>query len=442
MGVLSFLNISSSSKEFSINKLPRNIQTQINNFYQDKLTEVELKSIFINNDLKIDLNKFHLSIDGLVRVIKTEKEKFQSRRNSLKFLGKAAALGLGINLGISKVANAGLVLGNKDKRTILAFNNECPKVSNFFLKLKSIPEFQRLGDVFMGGDEFPIIIIFGDIHKGNDFCSKDEIDLVSTNVKYYNLSRNQTWVSDYNKLSILKNKFNLKFIGIEGWAGNDVDRKRGKIILNAESLLVQNILSKKEFNLIPLENEKLQVNALKINNFYKNTRDLRFRTLIENKNLLSFIVKYYFNLSEDQMYNNRENIIKSIIQYGDSINFSIEGSSGNAFHDLYLFLLDFIFNFKKINLKILNSFEFIVEEIQKFYFDLVKEYGSSNYDKKKFDLEVLTKRNQYAVEKMLKEMKNNNEQIGVIVFGLGHVKGLIEELKKQTKEKINIYIFN
>jgi hypothetical protein len=37
-------------------------------------------------------------------------------------------------------------------------------------------------------------------------------------------------------------------------------------------------------------------------------------------------------------------------------------------------------------------------------------------------------------------MEKDAEQIGVIIFGKAHYVGLVEEIRKQFREKVNIYV--
>ena len=77
------------------------------------------------------------------------------------------------------------------------------------------------------------------------------------------------------------------------------------------------------------------------------------------------------------------------------------------------------------------------KKLSKIYMDNSKLYPvhfESNFD-------LYSKlRSNFAAKKMLEEMKIQNEQIGVIVFGKAHLAEIQKELIKLTNGKINIYI--
>lgn len=65
-------------------------------------------------------------------------------------------------------------------------------------------------------------------------------------------------------LQILRERFGIHFVGVEGWAGPEADEHRGRQILNAEVRLIQGLRADVNFTTVGLEDPTLQLVALKI----------------------------------------------------------------------------------------------------------------------------------------------------------------------------------
>lgn len=98
-------------------------------------------------------------------------------------------------------------------------------------------------------------------------------------------------------------------------------------------------------------------------------------------------------------------------------------------HSLFL-----VFGVKRSNEAILRKYE---EELgnylPEFNKSIPKGLGPSEY----FD-NIL--RNYHAARIMLQAMNKYNQKIGIVVFGIGHTDGLIQEFLKQTNNNINIIV--
>ncbi len=112
-----------------------------------------------------------------------------------------------------------------------------------------------------------------------------------------------SWSIEYAQLLLLYKKFGLNFVGIEGWAGSEVDRIRGAIMLNAEKVLIEVLLKNKNFRLIGLEDENAQRwNYFVILEDFYNRLDSgiqSFRELMENyevpNNKIEIILDHFYN---------------------------------------------------------------------------------------------------------------------------------------------------
>jgi len=62
------------------------------------------------------------------------------------------------------------------------------------------------------------------------------------------------------KIERIRIKTGINFIGVEGWAGHDADRKRGFLLLNGEENLIKVLLSNDNFSIYGLEDKELQEN--------------------------------------------------------------------------------------------------------------------------------------------------------------------------------------
>ena len=96
--------------------------------------------------------------------------------------------------------------------------------------------------------------------------------------------------------------------------------------------------------------------------------------------------------------------------------------------------LSSIYKIKKFDYKTLQKCIKEMEDIIEYY----NKIKPPNRDLE--DFVVIDIRNKVATEKMVKALEYYKYDIGVVVFGAGHIDGLIQEFIKLTKGNINIIV--
>ena len=412
-----------------------------------------------------------------LKIIKAKREetKIKSRRGFLKTSATTAA-------GVFALKIKALAQEKIDARKL-------------FEEISKIPQLQPSTFAFYGGVDFSTIILIEDIHGG----------------RY----RNTGWQIEYVQLLLLKKHFGLNFVGIEGWAGHEVDKKRGVRILNGEDILIGVLIKNKNYNVIGLEDENAQryhdiselprlydqlhleynkiLEILKdfeirkdifdeiIKYFHDSHEEFNVQDALQNHNLVLYkidtqCIAYFYKktnlpthekaLAELREANNalkKWNVDMDIFRKSglieekraemfakyDKISASVGIASerllkidsldsqiltylatlSNIYQALHLAFL--VTKFNDYNLKIYEP------EARRFYQILV---DSKPQNISMHDYYVLDLRNRLATEKMLKSMRDYNQNIGIVVFGKGHTVGLINEFKRQTESKINIIV--
>ena len=154
--------------------------------------------------------------------IRREKAKAKSRRG---FLKTAAATAAGV-----------FAFGT---RAFAQEKKEDIDARKLFEEISKIPQLKPVRPpIFSNRAGSLTIIIVEDIHGGK------AID--------------EGWSIEYVQVELLRQKFGLSLVGIEGWAGHEVDKKRGVRILNGETILVGTLINNKNYNLVGLEDENAQ----------------------------------------------------------------------------------------------------------------------------------------------------------------------------------------
>ena len=343
--------------------------------------------------------------------------------------------------------------------------NQFPQIPSLFSQIKDIPELELENEVGFKNiyladnpetetgkqiiQNSKTIILIGDIHQtaeGN--LSKQKI---KETLEYgFKVEQTENYKVEKTQLEILKNKFNINFVGIEGWAGHKIDTQRKRKIINGEIFLVKDLTSNPNYNLVGLENEQIQIKSLDISfhlplylqyvNFYSRLRH-HFKDNPNKK-----LIPNFFNELEILIFNSKSNFYGNI--------------SKNEYIRIYLN------HFKKSDLtqEILNFFQLVVKNliqtretyesfnmidvskksVDKHRLYLYKLYGSKQDNYKKiideFSPTLSGVRSRFAANTFLEQMTVQNQQIGVIVFGKLHLAEIQSELIKQTNGKINIYI--
>ena len=229
-----------------------------------------IKRIKIDQSFRENTEIISLEATELKKVVDALKAKrFHKSRRS--FLIK-----MGIGLGILAADSVGYYLSSKSIDPLKLFN-----------QISIIPELKPLRKpIFSKNFNAPIIIIIEDIHMGERAPKKGEKD--------------QRWTIEFRQLEILRKKFGFNFVGIEGWAGHEVDKQRGRQILNAEDLLIKELIKNRNYDVVGLEHPNLQIDTLELEIFgrYKQIRGLQNKVIQileghgENKSEINKIFDY------------------------------------------------------------------------------------------------------------------------------------------------------
>lgn len=185
-----------------------------------------------------------------------------------------------------------------------------------------------------------------------------------------------------NKLEKIKQitKKNL-LVGLEGWCGKEIDKKRGKRVLIANNNLIKILVDdySNQFEIIGLENEDLQlefVNMVIAIYYFKFTID---KTDIKtSQNMLEYHLKVFYDASTNEKM--QEIAKKQFKKYKNQINKS-------------------------------NPFKML--------------FG-----------DIAIRRDYYSTKKSIAKTKD----IGIIIYGSSHTQNITQHLKNELNNNFNLYI--
>jgi hypothetical protein len=341
-----------------------------------------------------------------------------------------------------------------------ALANKFTDIPSLFSEIQKYSELSLENEVgfksiYMAGDEkteigkqiiqnSKTIILIGDVHYRNKtVISKDVFDELS--MYGFKIEQNEGWKIEQKQLDILNDRFGINFVGIEGWAGLDSDKKRGRRILNGEYLLIEDLLNNSKFNIIGLEELKSQILALEVFFFLKLYNQYifyhsRIITSFNKKYSTEHILKFIKDL-ELIIFDEPKDLTK-VIYIKFLFSFFNETDLNKNTLDLLNKFIDQLTITKK-QYQINNFIEINYYNIKKHRIELHKKFGN-NYREYGDILEthktMHDDRSIFAAKKFLNEMTKQNQSIGAIVFGKLHLKRIQKELIKLTNGKINIYI--
>jgi hypothetical protein len=212
----------------------------------------------------------------------------------------------------------------------------------------------------------------------------------------------------------LRTKFGLNFVGVEGWAGPEVDKKRGYQLLNGPRKFIRHILQNKQFQVIGLEDSFLQDFTLKaIFIFYfvipylRQRSDLYKRKPLNKKEAEDQKRRYdayrKAAMRASKEFNIKWDAVSMQGAYRDVVNFLEWDAPANLFHDI-----------NKGHLYINRDLTYSV----------VKK-GQILAKKSRVD-----QRSKIGIKLMEKGMKKFNKNVGIIIFGMGHTESILAEFKK------------
>ncbi len=258
---------------------------------------------------------------------------------------------------------------------------------------------------------------------------------------------------ELGKLTLLERFFGFNFVGLEGWAGHEIDKKRGYRLLNAEVKLIEFLINHKDYIVVGLEDENLQIYTLAlirrlVEDFFVNFKYRQaLRNLFLNAKIPVNDINGFFDctysLFENGGYESLkdlgENLIKCMSQFIDitKLNESITEEADNLLKNYITSLNNICYKMKRLyglekfnkNLILSTESSYINKFKNIFTMCPINNYKIDEWcmlqAKLKLDIShnsfVLFARNEYAVKKMLYYMKKSNQRIGIVVFGKGHI---------------------
>ncbi|MBI2657888.1 hypothetical protein HYX08_04300 [Candidatus Woesearchaeota archaeon] len=418
-------------------------------FVEGKLSEKKFLDELIE---KVDTDETFRENTGIISL---ETEELNRVVNELKVYSKRKHP---TRRGILKSIAAGMaasVIGLKGMTTSAeARNTPYIEPKTIYRELLKIPELKPENNpIFSSNPNTPTIILIQDFHRFAD--------------------PKQGWEREFRQLELLRTKFGINFVGIEGWAGHEIDKKRGFVFLNAEEMLIEKIMHDPNYEVIGLENEEFQVHTFEV----EMSLDYMLHDCLYQE--ITRILKYLGASQEvvDKFFGYSYSVFDSTNPHADpgpenrNIEFLKNAAGWNLFlgrriannnqiKDLtnrFIYLLrrfsanyTKLYGIKKINKEIITKKSYELRKKVGFLFFLPCKvfydngfissfYKDERY--KKYD-EYVSKglRDKFAVNKMIGYMKSLNKKIGIIVFGAGHTDGLVNELSQQSANAVNIII--
>ena len=338
-----------------------------------------------------------------------------NRRNFLKFL----------SIGATKVAIPNTLFARDDLSILTLFRE---LLENNLTK----PEKGYEKPIYVG-ENFPTIIIIGDIHVDEYNVTRKCLRELSKSKSQFIIEEDEGHKKEVNAVRLLGEKYGINFIGLEGEHGETYNDT-----FNPETLIARNLYENTNYFLLGLSKQDLEYE-----HFY-----LTILSYIYQRNMfLSEISKNELDKVRQRVWNEEvsyslDEVIK--ILYGGCISL-VDSSNINFIEELTFVNYEYFeyffketFNFKKEHFEDFLWFEGFVSD--KFKVEL----NYSQKDIKEFlnrkDEEIIKERDFFAAEKMSEEMRKYKTKVGVIVFGKAHIKGLTREFKRIYNNRINIYV--
>ena len=405
-----------------------------NGFLQELIKRVDTDRSFRENTGIISLETKDLN--DVIRKLKVySQRKFPTRRG---FINTIAA-------GFSSI----FVL--KNRGATASENQKQFSAKQLYLELQKIPSLKpEINPIFSENPTAPLIILLQDVHGDEDKITG--------------------WRTEYNQLEELRNRFEYNFVGIEGWAGHEIDKKRGRLFLNAEKLLIKALMNNENYEVVGLEDEFLQIHTYEVgpvpsmpllyqqhfclyrkihnyllkNGFGKNDIEKFFDCALESIN------KRVFKTTETRLkcigyMSSRKNIenLEHDFKFGSDAEFYLR--TLNTIYEMF----EWLYGIQGINERLLSESMNEIKNKARFLFQyhcesLIKDDFPPAYFKdikfeKYYDLVCYHLRNRFAVSKMISSMNILNKKVGLVIFGKGHTEGLIKEFQKQVGD-INIIV--
>ncbi|MBI2649930.1 hypothetical protein HYX04_01310 [Candidatus Woesearchaeota archaeon] len=391
-------------------------------FVEDKITEDKflakmIERVETDKNFRTETGIISLEIQDLKKIVDTLKKHKRIQKPSKREFLKMSGLAVG-----------GLVA-----KKVEAFAIEDVSARKFYEEILKMPQLKPTREpIFSRSPNTPIVIIVEDIHGG--------------------LFPGEEWYVEFGLLELIRKKFGLNFVGIEGWAGHEADRIRGRQILNAEVQLIKALLSNKNYQIIGLENPEIQIKGLELSlaqtygrlqfvqdGIYKELRSHN----IEDSKIKRAFDSIYLRIDRDKIISDllanspvrkEEKVIKFL---------RLELSVCILQLNFIVKMLYLLYNIKNFNKEVIEERKLFIQK----KYPRVFEHSASKIDKNsEVDNVVNNQREEFAVKRMLQAMQEFKQKVGIVVFGEGHTDGLIKEFIKQTaflyifKSNINIIV--
>ena len=389
----------------------------------------------------------------------------KNRRGFLKFLGKAS-VAVATSSVVGKTASAaGLLI----KKTTPQSSQTNFTIKQLFLDLAH-SQIMQIGTCppIYNGENYDTIIIVEDIHGNTELLSKEQQSFLQKFFKRAYISRDQKWTKERIQLEYLRQKCGLNFVGVEGWAGKDVDLKRGYSLLNGEMRLVEWIIKNKNYDVVGLEKAEIQFRSLEllVLDHLTSFKTSFVKSVLLLKKILKELDLVRYNSQFDQIFNFADFFNEFRITYYLNEEFQklIFEERKKTFSKVFTDRTEKLMIVKKELLNLFSlrfKFEKILKEIN--YLHIVGNYNSAEktikkniskiqdiflkyfysdlkFDEKEYDKLVHSAREIFGTFNMLTAMNKYRKNVGIIVFGKAHTKKLMDQIRIQTHNKVNIYV--
>lgn len=241
--------------------------------------------------------------------------------------------------------------------------------------------------------------------------------------------------TERSKLELLRLKYGINFVGIEGWAGEEVDKKRGYQVLNGESTLVEQLLSNKDYQVLGLEEETLQERGYKL----LSTRKYIAAYIISKIRVLGEI-STTFEEEEDYILKSIGNYLNLYPRFNQSLHQEFaKPFTREAIKKIWpnLKSVEESPEFQKMILETLKLLNLTLEDFQPRLNEEIKDYtnraGSlvTSIIDPGIESFSIHPRSKEAINILSASLARTPHKISIIVFGALHSEGLEHELQKR-----------
>ena len=363
------------------------------------------------------------------------------RRRLLKGLGLGAAL-VG---GVAVTRHFGF--WPFKKKTSQKIN---PK--KLYSQISKIPNLKPVRNpIFSNDTNAPLIILIEDVHMG--------------------LLEFEGWDVEFQQLELLRKNFGFNFVGVEGWAGHEADKARGRQILNAEVPLIRELLVNKNYEVVGLEQEGTQIELFEILLVEEYIQLYKIESRIEyyKRNLYNkkpyYISNEITNIIFNSIYSHFENMNEeTFLKYETFDSEKVHKESEkivfkhfpppnpigefldrevywymSTLYDMIPLLRD-TQGIQKFTRKAFKTIEASLRVKHSQLFKFAIDTKKSIYEHPEAITIVDKKREEFAVSNMLSSMNKKNKNVGIVVFGRSHTDGLVRTFINISGGRINIIV--